>query len=204
MRNNGIATKKANEATAVNEIAKVMPAETFTNEQIKSILFELVTKFDPETGEYYIAGTGQPVEDSCLNRVSFTKSVDTLIDAIRDGDPYGVINSLAIITCKKYATDIGLCVQAIEKNTKDNFVKEIPLAEVIFEDEILNIYWRSMPLIMKKAACLLLTAITHMLDKYWEIPCFNYNGDACNFYGCLDANKSSFFQGRLPGTEVED
>ena len=204
MRKNTIAaeTKANNEITAVTEYKT--ECKTFDNEEIKELLFSLVTKFDPETGEYYITGTGQPVEDSCLNRVSFTKSVDTLIDAIRDGDPYGVINSLAVVTSKRFSTDLGLCVQSIEKNTKDNFIKEIPLAEVIFEDEIINIWWKSIPVIMKKAACLLLVSITHLTDKYWNIACFNYNGDACNFYGCLDANKFSFFQGRLPGTEVED
>lgn len=203
MRNNDIAPKKDR---VVNENAELYSTETYTNEQIKSILFELVTNFNLETGEYYVTGTCLPFEDSSLNRVSFMKSVDTLIDAIRDGDPYGTINSLAIITSKKYETDLGLCVEAIEKNTKDNFIKEIPLAEVIFEDEIINIWWKSIPLMMKKAACLLLTSITHLAHKNleWEITCFNYNGTSCNFYDYLYLNKFSFFQGRIPGTDYDD
>lgn len=193
---NGITTAKA--------IADTERSKTFTKEEIKRILFELVCDFDPTSGEYMISGTGQPVEESCLNKVTFVNTLDSLIDAIAEGDAYTVLNSISKLTSKKYATDMGLCVQAIERNTKNNFIKEIPLTEVIFEDELLNIFWKSLSPLMKRAACLLLTAITHLEDRYWEIPCFNYNGDSCNFYGCLDSNKFSFFQGRIPGTERKD
>lgn len=184
--------------------AKVAESKKFTKEEIKEILFELVTEFDPSSGEYMISGTGQFIEDSCLNKVTFVNAVDSLIDAINEGNSYTVLNSLSEITSKKYAADMSLCVQAIERSTTNNFIKEIPLNDLIFEDEILNIFWKSLSPLMKRAVCLILTAITHLTDRYWEIPVFNYNGDSCNFYGCLDANKSSFFQGRIPGTEIEN
>ena len=172
----------------------------FSNEEIKDTLFNLVTDFDPVSGQYIIAGTAEPIEDTILNKVSFVKAVDQLIDSIRVGYEYGIINSLSTITSKKYSADLGLCVQHLERSIADNFIKDIPLSEIIFKDEIINVFWKSLNLNMKKAVVLLLISIGHMTDRYFEIPCSNYGGDTCNFYGCLDQNKCSFFDGRIPGT----
>lgn len=199
--NNGITTAaNNNEIAAANKIS----ASAFTNEEIKRILFELVTEFDAVTGEYVIAGTAETVEDSILNRLSFVSAIEKLIDAIKDGNDYGVLNSLTTITSKKYESDLGLCVQHLERSTTNNFIKEMPLNDIVFEDNIINIYWKSLTPLMKRAACLILVSIGHLTDRWFEIPCFNYNGDSCNFYGCLDANKFSFFQGRIPGTEMNE
>lgn len=199
------ATTKVNaKANEMRPIAATDKGKIFSNEEIKDTLFNLVTDFDAVSGQYVIAGTAEPVEDSILNRVSFVNAVDQLIDAIKDGYEYGIINSLSVITSKKYATDLGLCVQHLERSIPNNFIKDIPLSEVIFKDEIINIYWKSISLNMKKVAVLLLVAIGHMTDRYFEIPCSNYGGDTCNFYGCLDQNKCSFFDGRIPGTKRDD
>lgn len=200
-RTNEITEAKANKITAIPATDK---GKIFSNEEIKDTLFNLVTDFDSVSGQYIIAGTAESVEDSILNRVSFVDAIDNLIDAIKGGYEYGIINSLAKITSKKYASDLGLCVQHLERTTPDNFIKDIPLSEVVFKDEIMNIYWKSLTLNMKKVSVLLLVAIGHMTDRYFEIPCSNYGGDTCNFYGCLDANKSSFFNGRIPGTKRKE
>lgn len=187
--------------TANNEIsmAAECKSKTFDNSEIKEILFTLVTTFDATTGEFMLAGTN-PVEDSAINRVSFVRLIDCLIDSVRDGNSYNILNSLSGLT-KKYSADLALCVQFIERITNKNYIREIPLTDIVFKDEIINVYWKSIPVIMKKAACLLLIAVGHLTDKYFVIQCSNYNGDTCNFYGCLDSNKRSFFQGRIPGTE---
>lgn len=196
IKENGI-TKKANEISAVTDKC----CKTFDNEEIKEILFQLVTTFDPTSGEFIISGTTTSIEESILNRVSFVRTLDKFIESVRNGNSYAILNAMSKITSKTYAEDLSACVRCIEKISPNSFLKEMPLNEVVFEDEILNIFWRSISVSMKKAACLLLVAVGHLTDKYFVIECHNYNGDSCNFYGCLDANKHSFFQGRIPGTE---
>lgn len=202
MRANTKANTKAENEIAVKAATDV--CKTYTNAEIKEILFGLVTKFDATTGQYMIGDTANPVEDSVLNRLSFVKNVDNLIDSVRDGYEYGILNALSKITSKAYTTDLGICELYIERTTKNNFIKEIPLNDLIFEDEIVSIYWKSLTPLMKRTACLILVAIGHLTDRWFNIPCSNYNGDSCNFYGCLDANKFSFFQGRIPGTEMNE
>lgn len=195
-----MATNKKATMVDSNEISvarTTAPCKTLSNDAIKEILFTLVTDFDASSGSFVIAGTADNVEDTCINKCTFVHAVDHLIDSIRDNDCYGILNNLAVICSKKYSSDLAAMVTVIEK-TKDNFLKEMPLNNIIFKDEILNIYWRSLSLSMKKASVLLITAIAHMCDKYFIIDVSNYNGDTCNLFECMISNRRSFFDGRLP------
>lgn len=192
-----MATNKKATMVDTNEISAIT-TDQFSNDAIKEFLFTLVTDFDTSTGNFVIAGTADNVEDTCLNKCNFVHKVDDFIDAIRDNDYYGMLNSLAHICSKKYSSDIAAMVTVIEK-TKDNFLKEMPLNNIVFKDEILNIYWKSLTLSMKKASILLITAVAHMCGKkYYKIDVSNYNGDTCNLFDCMICNRGSFFNGRLP------
>lgn len=190
-----MATTKRNDE--ITEARTTAPCKTLSNDAIKEILFSLVTDFDASTGSFVIAGTADNVEDTCINKCTFVHAVDALIDAIRDNDCYGILNNLSTICSKKYSNDIASMVSVIEK-TKDNFIKEMPLGNLIFKDEVLNVYWKSLSPSMRKASVLILCAIAYLCDKYFIIEVSNYNGDTCNLFECMISNRRSFFDGRLP------